>query len=125
MLDKLTSADFAPHLHATFQLWLGLEGQPHERTDREQPGLVGRDHDSAAHGAPLALELIEVEDLGVERGATSPRGRPFSLIFRGPAGTYLPQRIYSIEHPTLGRLDLFLVPIGPGQGGMCYQVVFS
>jgi hypothetical protein len=110
MLDKLTSADFAPHLHETFQLSLGPWGQP---------------HDPAAHGALLALELVEVEDLGVERAADVPRGRPFSLIFRQPAGAHLPQRIYSIEHPTLGRLDIFLVPIGPDQGGMRYQAVFN
>jgi hypothetical protein len=110
MLDKLTSTDFTPHLHATFQLSLGPSDQP---------------HDPAAHGATLALELVEVEELGAEQAVGSPRGRSFSLIFRDPSGTYLPQRIYSIEHPTLGRLDIFLVPIGPDQGGMRYQAVFN
>ncbi|MFL5806986.1 MAG: DUF6916 family protein [Roseiflexaceae bacterium] len=110
MLDKLTSADFAPHLHETFLL---------------SPGPWGQPHDPAAHGAPLALELIEVDDLGAEQAADPSMRRQFSLIFRQPAGAYLPQRIYSIEHPTLGRLDIFLVPIGPDRGGMRYQAVFT
>jgi len=109
MLDKLTSANFAPHLHEIFQLSL----------EPSDPA-----YDPAAHGA-LAIELVEVEALGAEPAADSPKRRPFSLVFREPAGTYLPQRIYSIEHPTLGRLDLFLVPIGPDQGGMLYQAVFT
>jgi hypothetical protein len=110
MLDKLTSADFAPHLHATFHLSLGPWGQPHH---------------PAAHGAALALELIEVADLGADSAADPALRRPFSLIFRHPGSSYLPQRIYTIEHAALGRLDLFLVPIGPDQVGMCYQAIFT
>jgi hypothetical protein len=110
MLDKLTSANFAPHLHETFKLSLGPWGQP---------------HDPAAHGEALALELIEVADLGDETATDPARRRPFSLIFRQPNGAYLPQRIYTIEHAALGRLDLFLVPIGPDQVGMRYQAIFT
>jgi hypothetical protein len=110
MLDKLTSEDFAPHLHQTFTLSLGPWGQP---------------HDPAAHGAPRMLELIAVDDLGSELAEASARRRQFSLIFRDQATGHLPQRIYSIEHPTLGWLDLFLVPIGPDQAGMRYQAVFG
>jgi uncharacterized protein DUF6916 len=109
MLDKLRSADFAPHLHETFRL-LELWAQP---------------HDSPAHGEALQLELVEIADLGAEPPAGSPQRRPFSLIFCEPGGAYLPQRIYSIEHSAFGRLDLFLVPIGPGEGGMRYQAVFT
>jgi uncharacterized protein DUF6916 len=110
MLDKLTSADFAPHLHETFHVSLGPWDQS---------------HDPAAHGALLALELIEVADLSTESAADPARRRPFSLIFRQPGGAYLPQRIYSIEHAGLGRLDLFLVPIGPDPGGMRYEAIFT
>ena len=110
MLDKLTSADFAPHLHATFYL---------------SPGPWGQPHDPAAHGAALALELIEVADLGADSAAAPALRHPFSLIFRQPEGAYLPQRTSTIEHAALGRLDLFLVPIGPDQGGMRYQAIFT
>jgi Domain of unknown function (DUF6916) len=110
MLDKLTSADFAPHLHTTFHLSLGPWDQP---------------HDPAAHGAPLPLELIEVVDLGADSAVAPAQRRPFSLIFHHPGSSYLPQRIYTLEHAALGRLELFLVPIGPDQGGMRYQAIFT
>src|SRR5262245_53099009 len=110
MLNELTSADFAPHLHTTFQLSLGPWDQP---------------HDPAAHGAMLALELIEITDLGTDAAVAPAQRRPFSLIFRQPEGAYLPQRIYSIEHAALGQLDLFLVPIGPDQRGMRYEAIFT
>jgi hypothetical protein len=69
---------------------------------------------------PLALELMEV----TERNS-SPQAETFSLIFRGPLAPLIGQQIHILDHDTLGRLDLFLVPIGPDNGGMCYQVVFN
>jgi hypothetical protein len=110
MLDKLTSEDFAPHLHQTFML---------------SPGPWGQPHDPAAHGELRMLVLGEVTDLGSEAPGDSTSRRPFSLIFREQGSQYLPQRTYAIKHPTLGWLDLFLVPIGPDQAGMRYQAVFT
>ena len=106
MLDKLTSADFMPALHQNFQLYVGPWGQP---------------HDPAAHGAPRSVELIEVASLV----PSAPQSRSFSLIFREAARTYLPQRIYTLEHDAVGRLDLFLVPLGPDGVGMRYQAIFN
>ena len=51
--------------------------------------------------------------------------RPFSLIYRGPLTPILPQQIYPVEHPELGTLELFLVPVGPEGGGMQYEAVFT
>ena len=110
MLEQLTSADFAPHLHEAFQLWLEPQGQQSS---------------ASGHGQALAIELVEVTDIGEEPPAGSSRRRSFSLIFRGPPAPVLPQRIYSLEHSALGRLDLFLVPIGPAEGGMQYQAIFT
>ena len=62
--------------------------------------------------SPLELELVEVTGAG---------GRPFTLVFRGPGEPLLPQRIHRLEHPVLGALDLFLVPIGPGR----YEAIFT
>ena len=77
----------------------------------------------------LALELIEARSLSIgERAepATGERRAPFSLVFRGPGEPVLPQRIYHLEHVgALGALDIFLVPIGPDQQGMCYEAVFA
>jgi hypothetical protein len=100
LLAKLTSADFSPYLNQKFRIHLE---------------------------APLEVDLIEVNDLGPELSAAeaAKRRQPFALIFRDPSKTYLPQRIYRIEHAELGTLDLFLVPIGPDEHGMCYEVVFN
>jgi hypothetical protein len=46
-------------------------------------------------------------------------------VFRGPAEVVLPQKIYPLEHEALGKLEIFLVPIGPDEAGMCYEAVFS
>ena len=37
----------------------------------------------------------------------------------------MPQLIYSLEHATLGTLEVFLVPVGPDAVGMRYDAVFS
>ena len=71
----------------------------------------------------LTTRLIEVTPAGTP--ALAHRRTPFSLVFRSPPGTPLPQRIYRLHHDELGALDLFLVPIGPDDDGMLYEAVFS
>ncbi len=50
---------------------------------------------------------------------------PFSLVFLGPPGVVLPQRIYRMEHDGIGAFDVFLVTIGPDGTGMRYEAVFG
>jgi hypothetical protein len=104
MLDKLTSADFTPYVHQLFRIRLEDD-------------------------ATLDVELVSVQELGDEEGSSYQRDptrrRPFSLIFRGPRAPSLPQRIYHVEHDQVGALDIFLVPIGPGEGGMDYEAIFT
>ena len=73
------------------------------------------------------LELFEA--VGLKHGAppsVTPRERgSFSLLFRGPMSPSLPQKIYVLDHETLGKVELFLVPIGPDQAGMRYEAVFN
>jgi hypothetical protein len=103
MLEQLSSANFEPLLHQTFQL-------------RAQP---------SADQPALSLELIEVLAYG-QRGAPTPAARaPFSLTFLEPGPAYLPQQIYTLAHPALGQLELFLVPIGADARGVRYQAVFG
>jgi hypothetical protein len=78
---------------------------------RDQPFRLSAD------GPPLALTLVEV--------TAGDGGRPFSLLFRGPAEPLLPQRIYRIEHQALGALELFLVPVGREPDGLRYEAVFT
>jgi hypothetical protein len=49
----------------------------------------------------------------------------FSLVFRGPMTPTVVQRIWPLEHPSLGTIEIFLVPIGPDAEGMLYEAVFS
>ena len=47
------------------------------------------------------------------------------MLFRGPLAPVMPQRIYPLAHETLGSLELFIVPIGPRDGGMVYEAIFT
>lgn len=49
----------------------------------------------------------------------------FSLIFSSPSGVNIEQGIYTIENGELGRIDLFLVPIGIENGCIQMQAVFT
>ena len=52
--------------------------------------------------------------------------RPFSILLETEnQKPYYPQAIYTVEHPALGALSIFLVPVGPGLDGMQYEAVFS
>lgn len=95
-LQDLTKASFEPQLGASFRL-------------------------HAAPSLSVACTLIEVTGLVGTVGGRE----PFSLVFRAPPNLRLPQAIYRLENEALGRLDLFLVPIGPNASGMCYEAVFT
>lgn len=76
------------------------------------------DHD------PLAVELATATDLS-ERPGEEPRGRPFSIVFRGPKDVLLPQRTYRMEHAEMGAFEIFLVPVGPDDKGHRYEAIFT
>ncbi len=94
-LAALGIADFSPHLNATFEM--------------QGPAGV------------LPLKLVKVDPAGNSGRA----GGAFSLIFVAPKGPWLPQAIYPVPHPLLGTIEMFLVPVGPMQGGNAYQAVFT
>jgi hypothetical protein len=96
VLDKLTLETFQPIAGSVFDLSLG-------------------------GGATIPLQLTEV--LG--NGLHGKEREQFALHFRGPASPALVQHIYRLEHPNLGALEIFLVPIGKDAGGMIYEAVFA
>lgn len=96
MLDRLSVDDFTPHVAKTF----GVGGP----------------------AGGIDLVLAEAAAVGA---APAGRRAPFSLVFRGPRTPVLPQAIYPFQHPTLGTLEIFIVPIGPDAGGMRYEAVFT
>jgi hypothetical protein len=73
----------------------------------------------------LDVDLVEARSRRPSGSSATATDRPFSLVFlsRGPAP--LPQRIYRLEHPTLGAMELFLVPLGPQGGRMRFEAVFN
>ena len=102
MLETFTVTTFSPHLGKTFRI-------------------------SMDSSQALDLELIEATDLST-RYTSEPvegRGRPFSIVFRGPGDILLPQAIYQIAHDQIGTFDLFIVPIGRDKDGLRYEAVFN
>lgn len=105
MLETLTPSFFQEHVGSRFHL--ALEGSE-----------------------PLELELGEIV-FYEENPEQARRRQPFSLILVGPLRPILPQAIYPLEHAVLGRLEIFLVPIGPGglggpgERGMRYEAAFN
>jgi hypothetical protein len=97
MLESLTLETFAPRIGERFRI-------------------------STGEGHTIDATLIEATPLGASRGGGRP---PFSLVFLGPAAPVWPQRIYRVEHEALAPLDVFLVPVGPRDGGVQYEAIFT
>src|SRR3954454_3252861 len=102
MLDKLTVDHFAPARGQAFKLDAG---------DGTQHDLELTDASTWDAGAPPTDES----------GARS----AFRLQFRGPIEPILEQRIYHLEHDTVGPIDIFLVPIGQDAAGTSYEAIFA
>ena len=96
-LATITRADFDAHKGSTFTMRVSAD-------------------------ATVSLELIAIEPLSTRPGA--PR-EAFLVRFRSAEKTGVPQATYALEHPTLGTLEMFLVPAGTDAVGMRYDAVFS
>jgi hypothetical protein len=94
-LATLRIEDFAPHCDGVFEMQTA--------------------------GGVVPLKLTKV----ASAGDSGRQGGAFSLLFVASAGTSLPQAIYPVTHPVLGVMEIFLVPIGPLQGGSGYQAIFT
>jgi hypothetical protein len=70
----------------------------------------------------LALELTRAREIAATENA--PR-EPFALDFSGPADPVLPQSIYKLEHPRLGALEIFIVPVGRDASATSYEAIFA
>ena len=98
MLDQLSEQSFVPYLNQTFQLQIETS-------------------------EVLDLELIEVSGLACSDAEA--KRKPFALILRGSKEQVLEQGTFRLQHAAMGGLDLFMVPIGPDDQGMRYEVVFN
>lgn len=81
--------------------------------------LIGR-------SLPIVDSSFAFEIGAVERLVSpSPRGTPFSLILLAPPQTRGDQGIYNLQHPELGVLPLFLVPIDVQNGRTRFEAVLN
>jgi hypothetical protein len=101
VLDRLNVDDFAP--------------------------LVGDLFAVHADSLRLDLELLEATTYapGVPAVDESGARSGFTLSFGGPAEPVLAQQIVPLEHATLGKLDVFLVPVASDGSQTRYEAVFN
>lgn len=75
---------------------------------------------------PLADSEHSLKVDSVERLCSpSPRPAPFSVILLAPEGLRGDQGLYTLIHPALGEMALFLVPIEPKEGRSRLEIVFN
>lgn len=67
----------------------------------------------------LELELTEVTD------SSNAAVEQFSVTFKGPAPLMLQQGTYTLHHPQMKQLTLFLVPLGQRDGRTTYEAIFT
>jgi hypothetical protein len=96
MLDQLRKEDFEP--------------------------LIGQKLKVSAGASSSELEVAEASTLK----SPSPRETPpFRVILRSRENWRAPQGMFRVEHPTLGTLEMFAVPVGPDNLGLCYEILFN
>ena len=97
-----TREKFLPHLHSQFQMR------------------------AETLGSTTPVELIEV---GPEKRLDDRDHHinyvSFSLVFKGPKEMPAESQIFHLEHEMLGKMDLFLSPIGSYKDQVRYEAVFS
>ncbi|KJV06149.1 DUF6916 family protein [Methylocucumis oryzae] len=96
MLDRITSADFANL--APQSLLLAIQG--HE----------------------CYPEISDIREFSPHSARVT---TPFTLTLIAPHDWRFPQGLYDLIHPTLGKLSLFMVPTGPCEQGMRYEIIFN
>jgi hypothetical protein len=102
--EALKAATFEPHIGSEFRVArLDVANAPKEDV--------------------ATIRLLEVLKHPAQAGA--PRADPFTLEFTGPPPA-LEQRIHALDHPILGALEIFVVPIGlDPDGRVRYEAVFN
>lgn len=101
MLNEVTHAGFAGFVGDTFRFEIAA-GQFVEARLAEAHLLK--------HPQPLRADELRA---------------PFSLIFQVSTSRALPQHIYALEHAKLGRMEIFLVPVGRDAGNLLLEAIFN
>lgn len=95
MPEELTKTLFSAHLGSKFQ-------------------VVGRT------GEQVELDLVECRE-----GKSQPNYEFFALLFKGPRHPVFPQRTFDVQHPALGKFQVFLVPVSQDADSTYYESVFN
>lgn len=66
------------------------------------------------------IELVEVNDK-----SPSPKQEQFALQFRAPLDAPPYQSLFELEHATLGKGGVFLVPVSRNAQGLYYEAIFN
>jgi len=97
-----------------------MEGNHYTRADFD--ALVDREMAITIGAAATVATLKEIRTLK----SPSPRpGEPFALLFHVPAEIPPMQGTHKLEHPSLGCIELFMVPLGPMGPVMRYEAIFN
>jgi len=75
----------------------------------------------------LDVQLLAAEALPAPGGPAPAGGgaQGFSLVFQTPPGEAISQGTYEFAHEGLGRMQIFVVPIGADDEGMRIQAIFT
>jgi hypothetical protein len=95
-----------------------LEGITYESFE----SIVGKTVDLRAGEVSFQADVQEVRLLRQNPGQER---QPFSVVLQAHDANNHGQQTYQLSHPNLGDLNLFLVPLGPGDTGMRYEFIFN
>jgi len=92
--------------------------------------VIARDTFAGQVGSPFrvvggAFDSVELRLAELTDGKAAPGYELFSLFFHGPPAPRLDQATYTMEHPALGTVVLFLVPVGALPSGIRYEALFN
>jgi hypothetical protein len=111
-LGTLKVEDFSPHLNTDFEIQLP--------DGRAVPATL---FEAAANGTAPPTEGLKGREGQLLKARA---GGGFTLQFVTPENSLRGQGIYSVKHPKLGVLEIFLVPSGPvAPKGFGYHAVFG
>jgi hypothetical protein len=96
------------------------------------PALSTSLGEGAASFSPHVGSLFTIEETGqrlqlrdVAESAISPGIEQFALHFTAPAETSIMHGTYTFRHAALGRIEMFITPVGAPAHGPLYQACFS
>jgi hypothetical protein len=81
---------------------------------------IGHPFTASWEGKSASLLLKSVERLGPTR-----KGSAFAAYFEGSGAPTLPQGTYRLRDAGGETIEIFIVPIGRTDGGICYEAVFT